>query len=42
VPEQVDWNIPTQAAISSFGRDSAGELYLVSGAGTVSKIVRMP
>jgi glucose/arabinose dehydrogenase len=42
VLEQIDWNMPKQDAITSFGRDSAGELYLISGAGTVSKIVRMP
>jgi glucose/arabinose dehydrogenase len=42
VLEQTDWNIPKQSAIVSFGRDADGELYLISGSGTISKIVRGP
>ena len=40
VQELVDWGIPKQNAIVSFGRDADGELYLISASGTISKIVR--
>ena len=38
--EQTDWNIQNVAPIYSFGQDAQGELYILSGNGTVYRIVR--
>jgi glucose/arabinose dehydrogenase len=38
ITEQHDWGIPSIGPIQSFGRDSAGELYMLSNNGTVYKI----
>jgi glucose/arabinose dehydrogenase len=40
VMEHTDWGIAKPGAIVSFGRDSDGELYLISASGTIYKIVR--
>ncbi|MDB5907179.1 MAG: glucose dehydrogenase [Massilia sp.] len=40
VIEKTDWGITKPGAIVSFGRDSDGELYLISASGTIYKIVR--
>ncbi|MFD2365555.1 PQQ-dependent sugar dehydrogenase [Pseudoduganella sp. GCM10020061] len=37
---QVNWNTPALGGIVSFGRDGAGELYLLRSNGTIHKIVR--
>jgi len=42
VGEQRDWAIASPGQVVSFGRDGAGELYIVSGNGRVYKIVRGP
>ena len=34
------WSVPAVGNVLSFGEDAAGELYLLSGAGTVNRIVR--
>jgi glucose/arabinose dehydrogenase len=38
--EQTDWPVAKVGAIVSFGRDSDGELYLITANGTIYKIVR--
>jgi glucose/arabinose dehydrogenase len=40
VAEQRDWNLNTAGRVVSFGRDGAGELYVVSESGHVFKLVR--
>ncbi|XYJ10077.1 PQQ-dependent sugar dehydrogenase [Telluria sp. B2] len=42
IGEQRDWGIASPGRVVSFGRDSAGELYIVSGNGRIYKIVRAP
>jgi glucose/arabinose dehydrogenase len=34
------WNVPSVGSVLSFGEDAAGELYVLSGSGTVYRIVR--
>jgi len=38
--EQRDWNLNTAGQVVSFGRDGAGELYVVSASGRIFKLVR--
>jgi hypothetical protein len=38
--EQRDWNLNTAGQVVSFGRDGAGELYVVSAGGRIFRIVR--
>lgn len=38
--ERVDWNLPAFGAVTSFGEDGAGELYLIAGSGRIARIVR--
>ncbi|QOL50312.1 PQQ-dependent sugar dehydrogenase [Massilia litorea] len=40
VAEQRDWNLNTAGRVVSFGRDGAGELYVVSESGRIFKLVR--
>jgi glucose/arabinose dehydrogenase len=40
VAEQRDWNLNTAGQVVSFGRDGAGELYVVSASGRIFKLVR--
>lgn len=40
VREQVEWAIPDIGNVVSFGRDGAGELYMVAADGRVYKIIR--
>lgn len=40
VVEQRDWNITGAGQVVSFGRDGAGELYVVSASGRIYKLVR--
>ena len=42
IGEQRDWGIASPGQVASFGRDSDGELYIVSGNGRIYKIVRGP
>jgi glucose/arabinose dehydrogenase len=42
VSEQRDWDIPPSGSITSFGEDSAGELYLMNAEGTVFRIDKAP
>ncbi len=42
VSEARDWNITGAGQVVSFGRDGAGELYLVSANGRIYRIVRGP
>lgn len=39
---RIDWLIPDVGNIQSFGRDGAGELYLIAASGKIFKIVRAP
>jgi hypothetical protein len=34
------WSVPNVGSVLSFGEDSAGELYAVSGGGTVYRLVK--
>jgi hypothetical protein len=38
--QQKDWNIAPPGLITSFGRDASGEMYLLTQAGEVFKIVK--
>ena len=38
--EQIDWNITNVGRIYSFGEDAAGELYMLTTADVIYKIVR--
>jgi len=40
ITEQRDWNLGNVGQILSFGRDGAGELYVVSATGRIHKLVR--
>jgi len=40
IVEQRDWNLSGAGQVVSFGRDGAGELYLVSASGRIFKLVR--
>ena len=40
VTNQRNWGIASPGNVTSFGRDSSGELYVLTQAGTVYKIVR--
>jgi len=42
ISESRDWNITGAGQVVSFGRDGAGELYLVSANGRIYRIVRGP
>ena len=42
VHDRRDWNIPESGSITSFGEDSAGELYLMNATGTVFRLVKAP
>lgn len=42
VKDQTDWLIKEAGTIMSFGRDAAGELYVIAGSGKIFKIVRLP
>ena len=38
--DQRDWHIPSIGAITSFGEDATGELYITAASGIVYRIVR--
>ena len=40
IVEQRDWNLATAGQVVSFGRDGAGELYVVAASGRIFKLVR--
>jgi glucose/arabinose dehydrogenase len=40
IAEQRDWNLNSAGQVVSFGQDGAGELYIVSAAGRIFKLVR--
>ena len=40
ITEQRDWNLNSAGQVVSFGRDGAGELYVVSATGRIFKLVR--
>lgn len=40
VLDVIDWSVAKVGSVVSFGRDADGELYLISGAGAIYKIVR--
>jgi hypothetical protein len=40
ITEQRDWNLNSAGRVVSFGRDGAGELYVVSEGGRIFKLVR--
>jgi glucose/arabinose dehydrogenase len=40
ITEQRDWNLNSAGRVVSFGRDGAGELYVVSESGRIFKLVR--
>ena len=40
ITEQRDWNLNSAGQVVSFGRDGAGELYVVSASGRIFRIVR--
>ena len=40
ISEQRDWNLSTAGQVVSFGRDGAGELYVVSASGRIFRLVR--
>ena len=40
ITEQRDWNLNTAGQVVSFGRDGAGELYVVSASGRIFRLVR--
>ncbi len=42
VTERHDWSVAPRGAVSSFGMDAAGELYVTALDGRISKIVRAP
>ncbi len=38
--ERVDWNLPAFGAVTSFGEDGEGELYLIASSGRIARIVK--